>query len=249
METRNRVALVTGGTRGIGKAITLRLAQSGYDVIFTYRDSEKAAQELYQEITAQYPEQTPLAVQCDMSEHVAVNALFKQMKSQYGRIDVVVNNAGIRGHVKPFMFTSDEDWWAVLKNNVSGVMNTCRLAIPVMINQKRGTIINITSLVSQSGNPGQSAYAASKAAIVNFSKSLTKEVGRFGININCVSPGLITTDMTRDVNEHYYAQRLEKSPYKRAGTTDEVANLVTYLASDASSYIIGQEITIDGGIG
>ena len=249
METNNKIALVTGGTRGIGKAITLRLAEEGYNVVFTYRYSQKAAQELYQEITEQYPTQSCLAAHCDMSELSSVEKLFKQIKSEYGRVDVVVNNAGVRGETRPFVFTSDEEWWAVMKNNISGVINTCRLVIPIMINQKRGNIINITSLVGQSGNAGQSAYAASKAAIVNFSKSLTKEVGRFGININCVSPGLIETDMTKDIDKNYYAERLRKSPYKRMGKANEVANLVTYLASDASSYIIGQEVTIDGGAG
>ena len=249
METNDRIALITGGTRGIGRAITLRLAENGYNVIFTYRNSQKAAQDLHQEIIEKYPTQSSLPVQCDMSEEASVGQLFKQIKKQYGRLDVVVNNAGVRGDAKPFMFTANEEWWAILNNNVASVVNTCRSAIPIMINQKRGSIINITSLVGQTGNPGQSAYAASKAAIVNLSKSMTKEVGRFGININCVSPGLIKTDMTKDIDEHYYAERLRKSPYKRMGTAHEVANLVSYLASDASSYIIGQEVTIDGGAG
>ena len=242
-----KVALVTGGSRGIGRCITQQLAQIGYEVIFTYKSNELMANELQQEILVSYGVK-PLAVCCDMSDEAAVASLFKTIKKEYQQLNVVVNNAGILGISKPFLFTSNEEWWKVVQTNIASVVNTCRKAVPLMINQKKGTIINITSVSGQKGNPGQSAYSASKAAIVSFSKALTKEVSRFGITINCVSPGLIETDMTKDLNADYFSNRISKSPLKRMGRSEEVANLVAYLASNAPAYMLGQEITIDGGI-
>ncbi|MEM1134449.1 MAG: 3-oxoacyl-ACP reductase family protein [Bacteroidota bacterium] len=248
MEAHQKIALVTGGTRGIGRAITIELAQQGYRVIFTYFSKSELAESLVQEIAEKHLP-TALALKCDMSDSKAVEALLKDIKKQYPKIDVVVNNAGILGHSRPFLFTTDDEWWKVVKTNVASVVNTCRYVLPMMIKQKRGNIINITSLSGQKGNPGQSAYSASKAAIVSFSKALTKEVARSGIIINCVSPGLIETDMTSNLNNVYFQERMSKSPLKRMGTSLEVANLVGYLANSAPPYIVGQEITIDGGIG
>lgn len=243
----NKVALVTGGSRGIGKSIIWHLAQAGFDIIFTYKSNEELAESIRKEVEDNSSVKA-LAVKCDMSDEQAVTALFKQIKSFNRRLDVVVNNAGILGESKPFLFTSNDEWWKVVHTNVSSVINTCRKAVPIMVSQKKGVIINITSVSGQKGNPGQSAYSASKAAIVSFSKALTKEVGRSGITINCVSPGLIETDMTKDISPEYFSKRIAASPLARMGKTEEVANLVTYLASDAPSYMLGQEFTIDGGI-
>lgn len=136
-----------------------------------------------------------------------------------------------------------------MKTNIGSVTNTCRAVVPQMISQKRGRIVNITSVSGQKGNPGQSAYSASKSAIVTFSKALSREVGRFGITVNCVSPGLIETDMTKDIPSEYVASKSKYAPLSRKGETSEVASLVTYLICDAPAYLVAQELTIDGGIG
>ncbi|MEM1358532.1 MAG: 3-oxoacyl-ACP reductase family protein [Bacteroidota bacterium] len=243
-----KVAFVSGGTRGIGRHTCLQLAAKGYKVILTYRSSEALANEVVAEIIeAGYP--IPYAFQCDMTDTKAVKALVKTIRKEHGEISVLVNNAGILGNSKPFIMTGDAEWWEVLNTNVACVMNTCRAVLPSMMRQKQGNIINVTSLSGQRGNPGQSAYAASKAAIVAFSKTVHKEMGSFGVNINCISPGLIRTDMTKDIKPEYYEKRLANSPLKRMGEPEEVANLITYIATTAPSYLIGQEITIDGGIG
>lgn len=243
----NPIVLVTGGSRGIGRSICLSLAERGSTVLFTYLNNEAKAQELTAEI-AQLGGKA-LAYRCDMSKLAEVLDLAKKIRQDIGHLNAIVNNAGIVGDGKPFLFATDEHWWDVIRTNIGSVTNTCRALLPMMIARKSGRIINITSLSGQKGNAGQSAYSASKAAVVTFSKSLAKEVGRFGITVNCISPGLIDTDMTRDISNEYVANRLVWSPLKRKGGADEVANLVTYMLCDAPSYIIGQELTIDGGLG
>jgi NAD(P)-dependent dehydrogenase (short-subunit alcohol dehydrogenase family) len=243
----NFIVLVTGGSRGIGRSICLALAARGCTVLFTYFSNDAKAQELTVEI-AQLGGKA-LAYRCDMSQLTEVLNLAKKIRKDAGQLDAIVNNAGIVGDGKPFLFATDDHWWHVIRTNVGSVTNTCRALLPMMISRKSGRIINITSLSGQKGNAGQSAYSASKAAVVTFSRSLAKEVGRFGITVNCISPGLIDTDMTRDISNEYVASRLVWSPLKRKGGADEVANLVAYMLCDAPSYIIGQELTIDGGLG
>ncbi|MBD2754058.1 3-oxoacyl-ACP reductase family protein [Spirosoma validum] len=246
--TDSKVVLVTGGTRGIGRAICLKLASLGHTVVFTYITNEALAQSLVEEINAM-THAPVMAYRCDMTKLPEVQKLFKEIKAAFKRVDAVVNNAGILGDGKPFMMSPDADWWHVFQTNVSSVTNTCRAVLATMISQRKGRIINITSLSGQKGNPGQSAYSASKSAIVTFSRSLYKEVGQFGITVNCVSPGLIETDMTKELSEDYFSSRMSKTPLKRKGTPEEVANVVSYLICEAPTYMIGQELTIDGGIG
>jgi NAD(P)-dependent dehydrogenase (short-subunit alcohol dehydrogenase family) len=247
METP-KIALVSGGTRGIGRHTCLQLAEKGFKVFLTYRSNEEMANNVVAEIiAANCP--IPYAFKCDMTDTKAVKSLVTMIRKEYGEISVLVNNAGVLGTSKPFIMTKDEEWWYVLNTNIACVMNTCRAVIPSMMRQKKGSIINVTSLSGQRGNAGQSAYAASKAAIVAFSKTVHKEMGAFGVTINCISPGLIRTDMTKDIKPEYYEKRLANSPLKRMGEPEEVANLITYIATSAPSYLIGQEITIDGGIG
>jgi NAD(P)-dependent dehydrogenase (short-subunit alcohol dehydrogenase family) len=248
MKTEKQVILVTGGSRGIGRAICTELAARGHQVVFTYLSRAEAARELVDEISRNGGYR-PGAFQCDMSNAAAVKTLMMDIKKEYGPLDAVVNNAGILGDGRPFMISTDDAWWNVIRTNLASVTNTCRMALPMMVSRKKGIIINMTSLSGQKGNPGQSAYSASKSAIVTFSRALSKEVGQFGITINCVSPGLIETDMTKELSEEYFSLRLAKAPLKRKGSPEEVANLVTYLICDAPRYIIGQEFTIDGGIG
>ncbi len=246
MDTFN--VLVTGGSRGIGRSICLSLAARGCTVLFTYLSNDAKAQELADEIAEMGGK--AIAYKCDMSHLPQVLDLSKKIRQDaVGQLDAIVNNAGIVGDGKPFLFATDDHWWDVIRTNVGSVTNTCRALLPMMISKKAGRIINITSLSGQKGNAGQSAYSASKAAVVTFSRSLAKEVGRFNITVNCISPGLIDTDMTRDISNDYVANRLVWSPLKRKGNADEVANLVSYMLCDAPSYIIGQELTIDGGLG
>jgi len=243
-----KVVLVSGGTRGIGRQTVITMAQRGHRVLFTYRSAVDAAQEVIEAVES-LGLPAPTAYQCDMTDTAAVKALIKTIKAEEGVINILINNAGVLGQSKPFVMTSDDDWWFTLNTNIACVVNTTRAVLPLMIRQKGGSIINVTSLSGQRGNPGQSSYAASKAAIVAFSKSVHKEMGRLGIRINCISPGLIETDMTKDLNEKYFQLRLSNSPLKRMGKPTEVAGLIAYIADDAPDYLIGQEITIDGGIG
>lgn len=243
----NQIVLVTGGSRGIGRSICLVLAERGCTVLFTYLSNEVKARELVDEI-AQLPGGRAYGYQCDMSDLKAVQALSVRLRKEHGRLEGLVNNAGIVGDGKAFLMASDDHWWNVMHTNIGSVTNTCRIMLPLMISQRKGRIINMTSISGQKGNAGQSAYSASKAAIVTFSRALAKEVSRFGITINCVSPGLIDTDMTSYIKEEYVANRFVNTPLKRKGLVTEVSNLVAYLLCDAPTYLIGQELTIDGGM-
>lgn len=243
----NQIILVTGGSRGIGRSICYTLAKRGCTVLFTYLSNEAKAQELEAEINALGAGRA-YGYQCDMSNLKAVQALSARFRKEHGRLEGIVNNAGIIGDGKSFLMASDDHWWSVMRTNIGSVTNTCRIMLPLLIAQRKGRIINMTSISGQKGNAGQSAYSASKSAIVTFSRALAKEVSRFGITINCVSPGLIDTDMTSDISDEYVLNRFVNTPLKRKGEATEVANLVTYLLFDAPSYLIGQELTIDGGM-
>ncbi|MCU0467419.1 MAG: 3-oxoacyl-ACP reductase FabG [Arcicella sp.] len=242
----NKVVLVTGGSRGIGRSICETLAERGCTVIFTYLSNEEKAQALAAEIREKG--QKAFAYYCDMSDLKSVVAFSAKIRKEYGNFDALVNNAGILGDGKPFLMSADDHWWNVMKTNIGSVTNTCRAVVPQMIAQKKGRIVNITSVSGQKGNPGQSAYSASKSAIVTFSKALAKEVGRFGVVVNCVSPGLIETDMTKNISNEYVSARSQFSALTRKGEVQEVASLVSYLICDAPEYIVAQELTIDGGL-
>jgi len=243
----NQIVLVTGGSRGIGRSICSVLAQRGCTVIFTYLNNERMALELVEEINALGGGRA-YSYQCDMSNLKAVQGLAARLKKEHGRLEGIVNNAGIIGDGKSFLMASDDHWWSVMRTNIGSVTNTCRIMLPLMISQRKGRIINMTSISGQKGNAGQSAYSASKSAIVTFSRALAKEVSRFGITINCVSPGLIDTDMTSDIPNDYVVNRFVNTPLKRKGEVAEVSNLVAYLLCDAPAYLVGQELTIDGGM-
>ncbi len=247
-----KTILITGGSKGIGKELVKAFVQKGTYVIFTYQFSAESAQNLVATLNASgYLNVT--AFKCDMGNEDEVKSLFRNNKEILKDVDVLINNAGIRdskssANPKPFIMTSSKEWWEVMYNNMNGVINFCRAVLPGMIRKKNGRIINVTSLSGIKGNPGQSAYASSKAAINCFSKSLSKEVGGMGITINCVAPGFIETDMVENISDKYVASRMNSSLLKRMGTTDEISNLITYLALEAPSYLVNQEIVIDGGI-
>jgi 3-oxoacyl-[acyl-carrier protein] reductase len=244
--------LITGGSKGIGKQLVIDFVKKGHQVAFTYQNSVNQSAQIVDELFS-LGYVNVKAFKCDMGCELEVKTLFKENKDFFSAIDVVINNAGIKdgtvnGEPKPFIMTSSSEWWNVMHNNMNGVMNTCRAVLPFMIRRRSGRILNITSLSGIKGNPGQSAYASSKAAITNFSKSLSKEMGQFGITINCIAPGFIETEMVSNASEKYINERLSHSLLKRMGTTNELSNLVYYMAIDAPQYLINQEIVFDGGV-
>lgn len=240
-------ALITGGSNGIGKELVYRFANSGAKVSFIYNKSIEKAEAIVKDLKDFYGINVN-AFQCNISDEDAITDLFRNNKTIFSDVDVLINNAGITGTAKPFLMTSSSDWWRVMVNNVGGVINCTRKILPTMIRNKTGRIVNITSLSGLKGNPGMSAYSASKAAIVAFSKSLSKELKGTGIIINCLAPGFIQTDMTQDLSEEYYTQRMLNSISGRMGTVKKAAEMVLFLAKDAPDYFINQEVILDGGI-
>ncbi len=247
-----KTIFITGGSKGIGKELVRNFSKKGHNVIFTYHFSKDKSEKIILDLKQEGYNKTQ-SFQCNMGDEQEVKNLFRTQKEILKNIDVLINNAGIRdskisGSPKPFLMTSSNEWWEVMHNNINGVINTSRAVLPSMIKNKRGRILNITSLAGIKGNPGQSAYASSKAAITCFSKSLAKEVSSFGITINCVAPGFIETEMTDDLPEKYLEGRVGQSLLKRMGTTSEISNMVSYLALDAPTFFVNQELVIDGGI-
>jgi len=244
--------LISGGSQGIGKQLVIDFVKNGIHTIFTYRNSTEKAQQLVKDLNAEGYNNVQM-FKCDMGSETEVRKLFAENKQLLQDIDILINNAGIRdpklnGNPKPFIMTTNDEWWYVVQNNVNSVINACREVLPNMIRLKKGRIINITSLAGIVGNPGQSAYAASKGAITSFSKSISKEVCSFGICINCVAPGFIETEMVKGLPEKYLEARISNSLLKRMGTTDEVSNLVMYLSLNAPMFLLNKEIVIDGGL-
>lgn len=244
---------ITGGSKGIGKELVKDFARKGHQVVFTYHYSKEKSEKIVEELKEEGHDHV-YAYQCDMGDEKKVKQLFKENKEVLQGVDVLINNAGIRdskvsGSPKPFIMTSSNEWWDVMYNNMNGVMNTTRAVLPGMIKKKKGKILNITSLAGIKGNPGQSAYASSKAAITCFSKSLAKEISNFGITVNCLAPGFVETEMTEDLPEKYVKARVGNSLLKRMGKTEEIANMVSYLALEAPDFFVNQEVVIDGGIG
>lgn len=241
----NKIALITGGTRGIGKGIAITLAKNGYDIAINYRTENDALSN-----TKKLIEQNGakcFTVQGDVSSFEDCERFVKEIINEYGKIDVLVNNAGITRDTL-LMRMKKEDFEDVIDTNLLGTFNVTKNVITHMIKARLGRIINISSVVGITGNAGQTNYAASKAGIIGFTKSLAKEVASRGILVNAVAPGFIETDMT-DVLKGNIKEEIEKSiPLKRIGTTEDVANIVKFLASEESSYITGQVINVDGGM-
>jgi 3-oxoacyl-[acyl-carrier protein] reductase len=238
-----KVALVTGAARGIGAACALALGQAGYRVAIHYRGSEDKARALL----AQLPDGQGRLFKADLSAEGAAAELIKVVKEEMGSIDVLVNNAGISID-QLLAFAKPEDFDTLLSTNLKPVFLLSKLAAKVMIRQKGGRIINITSVVGHTGNAGQSMYTATKAAITGFSKSIAQELAGFGILVNCVAPGFIETDMTDALKEETKQAILAKVPLKRLGKPSEVASAVEFLASDKASYITGTTLHVNGGM-
>ncbi len=241
----NKTALITGATRGIGKQIALTLAQNGYDIAINYRTENEALKETRKQIEEKGVK--CLTVQGDVSNFEDCERFVKEIIEEYGKIDVLVNNAGITKDTL-LMRMRKEDFEDVIDTNLVGTFNVTKNVISHMMKARSGRIINISSVVGVSGNAGQTNYSASKAGIIGFTKSLAKEVASRGILVNAVAPGFIETDMTDVLKEDIKEEIAKSIPLKRIGTTQDVANLVKFLAGEDSAYITGQVINVDGGM-
>ena len=240
----NKVAIVTGASRGIGRAIALELASQGAKVVVNYASSSTAADEVVSEITSKGG--GAIAIQADVSQQEQVEALFNTTLEKFQRLDILVNNAGITRDTL-LLRMKPEDWQAVINLNLTGVFLCTRAASKVMLKQRSGRIINIASVAGQMGNPGQANYSAAKAGVIGFTKTVAKELASRGITVNAVAPGFIATDMTSNLSNT--EDILKFIPLARYGEPEEVAGMVRFLAADtAAAYITGQVFNVDGGM-
>lgn len=240
-----KVALVTGGSRGIGKAIALKFASEGADVVFTYLSNKAAAEQTEQEL-GQFGHRVK-AYASDASSFESAHELVKQVIEDFSRIDILVNNAGITRDTL-LMRMTEQQWDEVLNGNLKSAFNFTHAVVPLMACQRAGSIISLSSVVGIAGNAGQSNYAASKAGIIALSTSVAKEMGSRNVRCNCIAPGFIDTDMTSSLPEELRKEWAKTIPLRRCGTPEEVANVALFLASDLSSYVTGQVIHCCGGM-
>jgi 3-oxoacyl-[acyl-carrier protein] reductase len=232
-----RTALVTGGSRGIGRAIAAELTDAGAEVVICYRSGSEEAKEVADEVGCR-------AVQADISDPEEA----KRLVEEAGDLEILVNNAGVtRDGLLARM--SDEDWRVVLDTNLGGTFNTCRAASRGMMRRRAGTIVNVSSIVGVHGNPGQTNYSAAKAGIIGFTKALARELGSRGVRANVVAPGYISTRLTNELPEELQQSMLANTPLGRFGDPEDVAGAVRFLSSDASSFITGEVLLVDGGLG
>lgn len=241
----DQVVLVTGGSRGIGRAVALACAKEGAHVVINYAGNVKAAQSVVEEISEMG--RKCLAVQADVSKAADVDRLIEESLADFGKIDVLVNNAGITRDGL-LMRMKEEDWDAVLETNLKGIYLCTKAVTKSMMKQRSGRIINMTSVVGVMGNAGQANYAAAKAGVIGFTKSIAKELASRNINVNAVAPGFIHSDMTSVLPENVQKAMTEEIPLTRMGEPEEVADAVVFLASKASRYITGQVLHVDGGM-
>lgn len=245
IDLTGKVALVTGGSRGIGRAIVEKLAGQGASIVVNYNASRDAADEVVEGIRANGGQ--AIAIQGDVRDPEAAKRLVKGALDEFGRLDILVNNAGTtRDNLLALM--KEADWDLVLDTNLKGAYNVTKVAIRPMMKQRSGRIISITSVAGVAGNPGQANYSAAKAGLIGFTKSVAKEMGPRNITANAVAPGYVPTDLTADLPEHLIQQAVELTPLGRLGTVEDVANVVAFLASDEACYITGQVLRVDGGM-
>ena len=244
-EFEGRAAIVTGGSRGIGRAIVKELSARGANVAFSFSKNKEMADELVAEVAASG--RRAMAFQADATDAAGAEQMVRTVKSELGSVDYLVNNAGITRD-KLIMMMSEEDWDAVLDTNLKGVFNVTKPVISIMVRQRRGSVLNIASISGVVGMAGQSNYSASKAGLIGFTKALAKEVGRRSITVNALALGLIETDMTSILPEEYRKKIIEQIPLNRYGTAPEVARIAAFLLSDDAKYITGQVIQADGGL-
>ena len=239
-----KVAVVTGGSRGIGRAICMELAASGADIAFLYAGNTEAANETSEALTKMGVHAQ--GYQCSVADNMAVQNTFKQITADFGTIDILVNNAGVTCD-KLAMMMSEEDFTKVVDINLSGAFRCTKQVIPLLVRKRRGKIINITSVSGLMGNPGQCNYAAAKAGLIGFTKTLARELSSRGITCNAVAPGFVETDMTASLAAQKEALT-QSIPLKRFAKPEEIAKLVCFLASSNADYITGEIIRIDGGL-
>lgn len=245
MSLTDKIALVTGGSRGIGRAIALELARQGARVAVNFVSQEAGAQAVAEAIRSAGGE--AMTVRADVGDAAAVETMVEAVTAQWHRIDILVNNAGITRDTLLVRMTED-DWDAVLGTNLKGAFLCTRSVLRPMMRQRWGRVINLSSIVGVRGNPGQANYAAAKAGLIGFTKSIAKEVASRNITVNALAPGWIESDMVAAVPENLRQEALNRIPAGRLGVPEDVAGVVAFLASDAASYVTGQLIGIDGGM-
>jgi 3-oxoacyl-[acyl-carrier protein] reductase len=236
-----KVALVTGGSRGIGAAISRELAKAGAKVALNYRAGQEAADEVAGEIGG-------LAVRADVSKPEEVQALIERVEGELGDIDALVNNAGVTRDTLIARMT-DDDWQTVIDTNLRGTFNTSRAVSRKMLRRRAGSIVNLSSVVGVHGNPGQANYAASKAGIIGLTKALARELGSRGVRVNAIAPGYISTELTDVLNDEQRGLILQNTPLGRLGEPEDVARAVRFLCSDEAAFITGDVLLVDGGLG
>jgi len=241
----NKVAIVTGASRRIGRAIAIELARRGAAVVVNYNSKEAAAAEVVTLIKDAGG--TAISVQADISDSAQASRLVRTTLNTFGQVDILVNNAGITRD-RLLMMMSEADWDEVIRINLKSVFNCCKAVARPMVRRRQGRIINISSVSGTAGQPGQTNYSASKAGIIGFTKSLAKELGQRGITVNAVAPGFITTDLTADLPADLRQAAIDTTPVHRMGKPEEVAYAVAFLASDEAAFITGEVLTVDGGI-
>jgi len=245
MDLHGKVAVVTGGARGIGRGIALRLAAEGACVVVNYQGNQTAADEVVSQIEAAGGQ--AMAAQADVRDPAQAQALIDTAKDAYGRVDILVNNAGTTRDTL-IMRMSEEDWDVVLDTNLKGTFNCIKAATRQMMRQRYGRIVNITSVAGLVGNAGQVNYASAKAGLIGLTKTVAKELGSRGITCNAVAPGFVRTDLTASLPDDLIQQAVDRTPLGRVGTAEDMAAAVAFLSSDEASFITGQVLAVDGGL-
>jgi len=241
----NDVSLITGASRGIGKASAIRLAEEGFDIAINYNRTESGAKEAFASVKEQG--RNAILVKADVSDYGAVELMVKKVVDEFGRLDVLVNNAGVYPR-KLIDDISPDEWQEVMDINLKGIFNCCKAAIPYMKEQRKGSIINLSSVLGIMGSKQGVHYSASKAGVIGITKSLAKELAPHNIRVNAIAPGAIETDILKKDTPEQRKRRIAQIPMGRVGRPEEIAEVVAFLASEKSSYITGETISVNGGL-